>query len=663
MTGKAWEEWRRHIGWVEYALLASLLIGLAGRFGLGGTAEFLGFSLAVVFALISGVRWAYRATRRAIWRLRNRLIVAYLFIAFVPLLLMLLLLELGAWALTGQIGAYLLNSEFERRVETLRRQAEVLSRVPPQMRGEVIRRAGSVLRERFPGAEIVVRSTEGALARYPEDSRLDAPPGGHAHGAGLVAKDGVFHLWAHAGGPRSEAAIVVPVTRAFLTGLVSEIGDVILLHVPAPGSEKRQRNIRLHRALQGEAPAESGGVPPARNLLDLPVFNAVTLPLAIWEEPDTSDESATLGVRSRISRILSLLVTLRTEREQPLIFNLFIGAAIVFLVVQIVSIKIGLNLTRTITSAVNDLYDGTERVKVGDLSHRIEVRGNDQLAELTRSFNGMTENLQRLLAGEKERQRLQAELEIAREVQSQLHPKPLEGLGSLRLTSVCSAARMVSGDYFDYQKMGETRLAIALGDVAGKGISAALLMASLQSAMRSQLRHCMELATAAAAGGGSESALEKISTSKLVSNLNQQLYASTAPEKYATFFFGLYDEPSHLLTYTNAGHLPPILVRDGRTMTLDTNGMVVGAFPFARYGESQLRLEPGDLLLCYTDGITEPENEYGEQFGEERLIALLLEHAHLDGEVIANRIVEAVLGWTSSSELQDDMTMLLARKL
>jgi sigma-B regulation protein RsbU (phosphoserine phosphatase) len=211
--------------------------------------------------------------------------------------------------------------------------------------------------------------------------------------------------------------------------------------------------------------------------------------------------------------------------------------------------------------------------------------------------------------------------------------------------------------------MGETRLAIALGDVAGKGISAALLMASLQSAMRSQLRHCMELATAAAAGGGSESALEKISTSKLVSNLNQQLYASTAPEKYATFFFGLYDEPSHLLTYTNAGHLPPILVRDGRTMTLDTNGMVVGAFPFARYGESQLRLEPGDLLLCYTDGITEPENEYGEQFGEERLIALLLEHAHLDGEVIANRIVEAVLGWTSSSELQDDMTMLLARKL
>jgi sigma-B regulation protein RsbU (phosphoserine phosphatase) len=661
MTGKVWEEWRRHAGWAEYALLASLLIGLAGRFALGGTAEFLGFSLAIVCGLISATRWAYRATRRAIWRLRNRLIVVYLFIAFVPLLLMLVLLELGAWALTGQIGAYLLNSEMERRLDALRRTAEVISRVPPQLRGDVIQRAGALLRERFPGVEIVVQGAEGALARFPAGSRSGMPPAGHADGAGLLAKEGVFHLWAHAGGPRSEVAVMAPVTRGFLAGLVSEIGDVILMHVPAPGG-RRAGNIRLHRALQGEPPVEAGGVPPARNVFDLPVFNAVTMPLAIWEEPGATDESATLGVRSRISRILGLLVTLRTGREQPLIFNLFVGAAVVFLLVQLVSIKIGLNLTRTITSAVNGLYDGTERVKAGDLTHRIEVRGNDQLAELTRSFNGMTENLRRLLAGEKERQRLQAELEIAREVQSQLHPKPIEGLGSLRLTSVCSAARMVSGDYFDYQKMGETCLALALGDVAGKGISAALLMASLQSAMRSQLRHCLELAAAAAAGGGGAAAAQ-VSTSRLISNLNQQLYASTAPEKYATFFFGLYDEPARVLTYTNAGHLPPILVRGGEAATLNTNGMVVGAFPFARYGESQLHLLPGDLLLCYTDGVTEPENEYGEQFGEERLTALLLEHAHRDGAEIASRIVDAVMRWTASAELQDDMTMLLARKL
>jgi sigma-B regulation protein RsbU (phosphoserine phosphatase) len=269
---------------------------------------------------------------------------------------------------------------------------------------------------------------------------------------------------------------------------------------------------------------------------------------------------------------------------------------VVFFVVEAFAFWIGVNLTRTITAAVDDLYEGTQRVMRGDLAHRIEVRGNDQLAELSRSFNRMTENLGRLIGGEKERQRLLAELEIAREVQSQLHPKAIAGLGSLRLDSVCEAARMVSGDYYDYQKIGDTQLALAIGDVAGKGISAALLMATLQSSMRSQLRQWTEAIKA-----GHE---DSISASRLIANLNQQVYASTSPEKFATFFFSLYDETTSTLTYVNAGHLPPILVRDGHATTLDTNGMVVGAFPFARYTESRLDLRSGDMLVLYTDGIT-----------------------------------------------------------
>ena len=198
---------------------------------------------------------------------------------------------------------------------------------------------------------------------------------------------------------------------------------------------------------------------------------------------------------------------------------------------------------------------------------------------------------------------------------------------------------------------------MAIGDVAGKGISAALLMETLQSALRSQLRHCLE--TAAAKGNGHA----PVSTSVLVSHLNQQLYASTSPEKYATFFFSVYDEPTGVLTYTNAGHLSPILVRDGQPMMLDTNGMVVGAFPFARYGESQIQLQSGDLLVGYTDGITEPENEYGEMFGEERLQELLVKNFDRDGEEIVAVIADAVRRWTGTDELQDDMTLLVARKV
>jgi len=144
--------------------------------------------------------------------------------------------------------------------------------------------------------------------------------------------------------------------------------------------------------------------------------------------------------------------------------------------------------------------------------------------------------------------------------------------------------------------------------------------------------------------------------------LSQQLHAHTSPEKYATFFFGVFDDESGLLTYTNAGHLPPILVRRGAPQLLEVNGMVVGAFPFSKWSESQLKLESGDLLVCYTDGVTEPESEFGEMFGEQRLMELLVKHCDADTQEIVARVSESVRQWTGSSDLQDDMTLLVARR-
>ena len=133
--------------------------------------------------------------------------------------------------------------------------------------------------------------------------------------------------------------------------------------------------------------------------------------------------------------------------------------------------------------------------------------------------------------------------------------------------------------------------------------------------------------------------------------------------KYATFFFALFDEPTRTLTYTNAGHLSPLLFRNGDIIRLDSNGTVVGAFSFANYGESCMTIVPGDLLVCYTDGITEPENAYGEMFGEERLIELVQKHAKRDDREIVQIVLDAVRSWTGEPELQDDMTLLLAREI
>jgi sigma-B regulation protein RsbU (phosphoserine phosphatase) len=215
---------------------------------------------------------------------------------------------------------------------------------------------------------------------------------------------------------------------------------------------------------------------------------------------------------------------------------------------------------------------------------------------------------------------------------------------------------MVSGDYFDYQKLLDNQCAMAVGDVAGKGISAALLMATVGSSLRTQLRNSMEQSLQAGANH------QPIPTSRLVAQLNKQIYNDTAPEKYLTFYFGIYDDDSGILTYTNAGHLPPILIRRGEVQRLDVNGTVVGAFPFSEYGESSLQLESGDLLVCYTDGITEPENDYGEMFGDDRLIEVLLRNAGRADQKVVDAVMEAVLSWTGSPELQDDMTMLLARR-
>jgi sigma-B regulation protein RsbU (phosphoserine phosphatase) len=125
----------------------------------------------------------------------------------------------------------------------------------------------------------------------------------------------------------------------------------------------------------------------------------------------------------------------------------------------------------------------------------------------------------------------------------------------------------------------------------------------------------------------------------------------------------MFDEKTRLLTYTNAGHLSPLLFRNGDVTALDSNGTVVGAFPFSLYDESRLTLKPGDLLVCYTDGITEPENPYGEMFGEERLIDLVKKNAHQEDREILRVVLEAVKSWTGSPELQDDMTLLLAREV
>lgn len=610
--------------------------------------------VAVTFyitGILFALQLARQNARRIIWRLRNRLIVAYLFIAFVPIVLIGILSSLVGWELVGGTAVYLVSSELDRRSNAMDGVAHLLAEVPAEKRENTIHDVIPYMEHLFPSVTLAIRGKD--VYTYPAGSEAPSAPSGWKDASGLVLKDGQLHAWAHVTRAGTEVTFLAPITRSLLADLSPGIGQVSLISFDSttPGSAAKLPPS----ATKGR---RATPLPEPANRLDVPVDGFRPIYFAYWDAPQKQDQWL-LVVRTRPSIVLGTVFA-PVDRTGFLV-AVFVFFASLLLLVWVVSFLMGISLTRTITSAVHNLYDGTERVKGGDFAHRIAVEGNDQLAELALSFNGMTENLERLIVVEKEQQRLQSELAIAREVQNQLFPRAIPAMKTLELTGVCHPARMVSGDYYDFVRVHDSNVAVAIGDVAGKGISAALLMASIQSIMRTQLTAGVPVHAGAAHGGGNGGWHADLSVAELVSQLNKQVCANTAPEKFATFYFGLYNDDSRVLTYTNAGHLPPILMREGKAERLEVTGTVVGAFPFASYEEKTVQLRPGDLLVAFTDGIVEPENEYGEPFGEENLVDLLARYGHRESNEIIARIMETVEQWTGSSELYDDMTLLVAR--
>lgn len=579
--------------------------------------------------------------RQSIWRLRNRLILNYILIGVIPVFLTFVFILVGGYIVAGQVAVFLVTSELDRHTQGLNEPAQILSWTTADSRPRILNGMAPFVRNHFPHVQILIRAEDDS--RYPADAPIKTPPLGWENTCGLVSKGGRYYSWAHVSRNATEVVMLEPVTNRMLSELVPNLAAVHFYAQDArltdhPGSEE-----------------EAVHIPAQRNSLDREVDWPARVEVADWDRPGRKTQGV-LIVTTRFFALLNVIFGEKFADGQAGLWALG-GVGLLFILVEMLSLITGISLTRTITGAVHNLYEGTRKVTAGDFSHRIEVSGRDQLADLGRSFNSMTENLERLFHVEKEKERLQSELEIAKDVQNQLFPKDVPTLRTMELTGVCKPARMVSGDYYDFLCLEGNRVALAIGDVAGKGISAALLMASIQSIMRSQLT-AGSAAFAAAANGKSSYAF---STCNAVSHLNKQLFASTSPEKFATFCFGIYDEDRRVLTYTNAGHVAPLIIRGETATPLEVTGTVVGAFPNVLYEERTVTMAPGDLLVAYTDGIAEPENAYEEEFGCERMIELVLRYQKESSHEIIARVMEAVRHWTSAPELPDDMTLLVAK--
>jgi sigma-B regulation protein RsbU (phosphoserine phosphatase) len=403
----------------------------------------------------------------------------------------------------------------------------------------------------------------------------------------------------------------------------------------------------------------SGPLTPATHpYLDPPVVFSAELPVKAWT---TGDEvQAMIAVFSRPTLLYALLFESSSSvKAGKFVWAMLIGIAAFFALMELFALAMATSLSWTITRSVADLYRGTKAIDAGNLEHRIPVRRKDQLAALATSFNRMAASVSELLVQQREKERLLNELAIAQEVQTTLFPRSPAFMGSLEVHGTCLPARTVGGDYFDFifgfgpglgaDGKSAGHVTLALGDISGKGISAALLMSALHSADR-----------AFSAAVNEEGA--PVSPALLLKLLNAHLFRSTQSARYATLFLATYDPATKRLTYSNGGHLPPLVIsKDGSVQRLEVGGAVVGLLDGLEYEEATVQLEPGDLLVAYTDGLTEPEKN-GEDFGEERLMEFVRARRDEPLTVLATNTLHVVKAWIGDQEQPDDMTILLARQ-
>jgi phosphoserine phosphatase RsbU/P len=686
-------------------VLKNLLGLFAASWGehLGGWVEYVGFIAVVLFSILA-FKWV---KRRILWRLRNRLIVTYVFIGVIPAVLLIAMAFITLYGLAGQFSVFVVTSEVHAQLRSLEAaNAAVSNELAARLeRGEnPAAESLAGLRKRDPAwarRQVCAWYDEKPLPLCSElkAAALSLPHLGKTKFRDIVRDHGELYLRVmntlSLGAKKLVVVTSEPFDKELVGNIAADLGEITLFasEITQPltktsstaaaeqNTQEKTTNLEINAKPQGPKIVHDnrqlqptftvGSLSAPSGRFDQEVLFATPLQVLDWNTGQ--QESVAAAVRTRPSILYAHLFAALGEFVGLVAYTL-VAVGIFFGIIELIALIIGTRMTRTVTAAIAHLHEATRHIDRGDFSHRIPVKSKDQLAELAVSFNSMTASLERLIEEQKEKQRLENELAIAQEVQAQLFPRQVSELESLEVHGFCRPARTVSGDYYDFLTASSHKMILAVGDISGKGISAALLMATIHSAVRAysieslpQLREAVRepVAVGAVSGGGRMMATfpegVEVSPGALLALLNHQLYESTPPEKYATLFLGIYDGRSQRLTYSNGGHLPPILVgEDGSIRRLEDGGTVVGLFDNMTYAEGAVDMHPGEIFVAYSDGVTEPENDFGE-FGEQRLIDLVRENRHLPLPQISQMVTAAVDTWIGDKEQPDDVTLVLAR--
>lgn len=728
-------------GWLRrvmprVALAASALFVLRLLFGrtalydnryFGSLLSFITVSIICITLLYYGFKGLRWLKQRLLWRVRRRLVVTYLFVGLTPIVLLIMLGMLSAFGGSTQAMSRIIISQLnttERQAQTgARSLADDFARLPREGSERAaqtwLEERARLLRASLPGARIAVwqsRAGESAGAVLQSRAQFTSELNDEQHravGRDEVALDAPLPVWMRErgewsgltyaassdedngfGSPSVRAVaraafedrivtlmLVVPVSRALVQEYRERTGIYVRPYFLAAGVKVepgRMSRVRTSREGQeSEKPPANNEAPFTRDQFGEPMSGTayvVVGPATNWANGENKLHLLFLFDWSWAAASRQFLEG--TELGRLWQFALKV-VAITFLIFELLALFAAAWMTRAVTGTVHKLYRATEYIKRGDFSHRVRVRSHDQLGELATAFNEMSSNIEVLLEERVERERLEREVEIAAEVQARLFPGRVPDLLSVEVAAECRAARGVAGDYYDYVEVAPGLVALALGDVSGKGVSASLVMSNLQASLRAQAAiiaerlSIAERAVAVSAGSTDGSkVLARVmadadidgAVARKVTNINKQLCQSTESNRFATLFLALYEDRTRTLRYSNAGHNAALVVRaDGRAERLTRGGMMVGAFDWAEYEEASTQLGPGDLLLIFSDGLSEAENESGEEYGEERIAAFTIEHRELTAHDLRRALFEEVDRWSGEKERGDDQTLLIVK--
>jgi serine phosphatase RsbU (regulator of sigma subunit) len=574
------------------------------------------------------IRWTMR---KLFWRVGRRLFLSYVLIGALPFFLVTVLLLAVGYMIAGVMSHAALRGE---------RQATL-----GQMESWALEYGltGKAPTNALPSLE-TYDTARGDAEKVPEWLRTTSFSGMvRRNGEPLLVTSRRFD--AKGGAEPRTIIFVQPIDENWAEQL-EEKGGMIITFDSGEGAQKATVNIGGGKTEEYDVDTDVA--------FQRMMQRGVAINRVIWADPTALTEWETGEINRRQQLVTFLSTPVRnlfqfyfgaaSGRYLLLLQNLILGLVVMLMMIYCFAALFAAVLIFSISRAVNRIEKGTKAVERGDFSYRIRMKPSNQLGEMAQSFDRMTESIGSLLVTVAEKERLQSEIEIAATIQRNLLPKEGPQFGGVSFSAHFEPTASIGGDYYDVFNIDKSRLAVAIGDVSGHGLSTGLVMAMVKAAMTTLVEEGAE-------------------ETSLFHRLNELVFRSTERRAFMTLGFTIFDLERGTIRHTNAGHLYPYLLREGvrEPISIESPSLPLGVRHEINTRTAELDLQEGDSVVYLSDGIVEAQNDLGDPFGFDHLERLLAAHQDRSPSSIRDMILDAVAVHSGNRPADDDRTVMVLR--